>query len=163
MNVTVRLARPEEYATIGDLCVQVYVEAGFVNADHFYVAHLRDASARAVGADLLAAVDDDGRVVGSVTYTEHDGSYAELSGPGEAEFRMLVVHRDARKNGVGAKLVDACLDLARRHGCQTVWLSSQASMTDAHRLYERLGFRRAPERDWRPLPDHDLLAYRLPL
>ena len=36
-------------------------------------------------------------------------------------------------------------------------------MATAHRLYERLGFVRTPERDWSPSPDVDLLAYRLPL
>jgi hypothetical protein len=32
-------------------------------------------------------------------------------------------------------------------------------MTAAHRLYERLGFKRAPERDWTPLPGITLLIY----
>jgi hypothetical protein len=32
-------------------------------------------------------------------------------------------------------------------------------MTAAHRLYERLGFHRLPERDWSPVPGVDLLVY----
>jgi hypothetical protein len=36
-------------------------------------------------------------------------------------------------------------------------------MTAAHRLYERLGFTRLPERDWTPLPGVDLLVYSLDL
>jgi hypothetical protein len=36
-------------------------------------------------------------------------------------------------------------------------------MTAAHRIYERLGFTRIPERDWSPVPGVDLLAYRLDL
>jgi hypothetical protein len=32
-------------------------------------------------------------------------------------------------------------------------------MTSAHRLYERLGFTRLPERDWSPMPGIDLLVY----
>ena len=36
-----------------------------------------------------------------------------------------------------------------------------AEMTDAHRVYGRLGFLRAPEDDWSPVPGVDLLAFRL--
>jgi hypothetical protein len=34
-------------------------------------------------------------------------------------------------------------------------------MRAAHRAYERLGFRRAPERDWSPVPGIDLYAFAL--
>ena len=34
-------------------------------------------------------------------------------------------------------------------------------MTTAHRVYERLGFTRAPEDDWSPEPGVLLLAYAL--
>jgi hypothetical protein len=36
-------------------------------------------------------------------------------------------------------------------------------MASAHRLYERLGFRRTPEQDWYPAPDVHLITYRLDL
>jgi hypothetical protein len=36
-------------------------------------------------------------------------------------------------------------------------------MRSAHHLYERLGFERVPERDWVPVPDVPLLAFRLAL
>jgi hypothetical protein len=45
-------------------------------------------------------------------------------------------------------------------------LSTQRTMRTAHRLYERLGFVRAPGRDWNPLAGQDdimLLAYELTL
>jgi hypothetical protein len=35
------------------------------------------------------------------------------------------------------------------------------SMTAAHRLYARLGFRRDPGLDWSPVPGVDLVAFRL--
>jgi hypothetical protein len=31
-------------------------------------------------------------------------------------------------------------------------------MTTAHRLYQRLGFQRQPDRDWRPVPGVDVTA-----
>jgi hypothetical protein len=36
-------------------------------------------------------------------------------------------------------------------------------MAAAHRLYERLGFTRLPERDWAPLPGVNLMAYWMPV
>ncbi|MQA78552.1 MAG: GNAT family N-acetyltransferase [Streptosporangiales bacterium] len=162
MSVTVRVARTEEYAEVGDLTARVYIDAGFMGADTPYVADLRDAAGRGRDAVLLVAVDAHDRLVGSVTYATHGDAYAELAGPGEAEFRMLVVDSSARKLGTGTALVRACLDLARRDGCATMRLSTSPEMVAAHRLYERLGFRRTPERDWTPAPGHDLLAYALP-
>ena len=32
-------------------------------------------------------------------------------------------------------------------------------MTAAHRIYERLGYHRIPERDWSPQPGVDLIAF----
>lgn len=159
----VRTARAEEYAAIGALTALVYIEAGYMQPNEAYVGELHDAERRAVEAELLVAVDGGGRVVGSVTYAEHGGSYAEVASPNEAEFRMLVVDPANRGNGVGTRLVLACLDRARAAGHTAVRLSSDRRMTTAHRLYERLGFHRTPDRDWAPVPDHVLLTYALPL
>ncbi|MEZ5097242.1 MAG: hypothetical protein R2731_14750 [Nocardioides sp.] len=50
-----------------------------------------------------------------------------------------------------------------RAGHHGVVLSSLADMTAAHRVYERYGFRRLPERDWSPLPGVQLIAYGVEL
>jgi hypothetical protein len=42
-------------------------------------------------------------------------------------------------------------------------MSSATYMTTAHRIYERLGFTRLPERDWAPIPGLDLYAFALDL
>jgi hypothetical protein len=42
-------------------------------------------------------------------------------------------------------------------------LSSARDMTTAHRLYERLGFTRAPARDWSPVEGVELAVYELEL
>jgi ribosomal protein S18 acetylase RimI-like enzyme len=80
---------------------------------------------------------------------------------------MLAVARAGRGRGTGEALVRACLERARQtEGCVRVVLSTQRGMHAAHRLYERLGFTRRPERDWSPLPelaDITLLAYELAL
>ena len=72
---------------------------------------------------------------------------------------MLVVDPAAQGRGVGELLVTTCLDRARAAGKRRMVISTDPRMTAAHRLYERLGFTRLPERDWSPVPGIDLLVY----
>ena len=52
---------------------------------------------------------------------------------------------------------------SRELGYAGVRMSTMDRMTSAHRVYERLGFARAPEDDWSPVPGVALLAYAAPL
>jgi ribosomal protein S18 acetylase RimI-like enzyme len=123
---------------------------------------LRGGRARARAATLLVAVDD-GEVVGTVTYVRHGERYAEVSRPGEAEFRMLGVAPGAQGRGIGRALVQACIDRASAEGCTALVMCTDVHMETAQGLYERLGFRRAPERDWVPTDIITLIGYELAL
>jgi ribosomal protein S18 acetylase RimI-like enzyme len=158
--VTVRRATPDDYAEVADLTARVYVAEGHAPED--YVPALRSVASRDASATVLVA-DDDGRLVGAVTVATRGGEWAEQAVPGEAVIRMLVVDPSARGTGAGAALVQACIDQAREDGCRLVRLSTQASMTAAHRLYGRAGFVRTPSYDWSPVLGVDLLGYVLPL
>jgi ribosomal protein S18 acetylase RimI-like enzyme len=76
---------------------------------------------------------------------------------------MLAVAPAARGRGIGHALTRWCVDRAREQGCSRVVLSSLDRMHAAHRLYERMGFRRLPERDWFPSPEISLVSYALDL
>ncbi len=103
---------------------------------------------------------EDGVLVGTVTDPPPGSRYREIGGDDEGEFRMLAVAPSAQGRGVGQALVEFLLDRYRERGYRGVVISTLAEMTAAHRVYERLGFRRAPELDWSPLPGR--LAHRLP-
>jgi ribosomal protein S18 acetylase RimI-like enzyme len=112
----------------------------------------------------VVAVDDAGRLLGTVIYAGPGSPYAETaSGTGEAGFRMLVVDPAARGQGVGEALVGWCAEHARAQGVRVLRLSTQSGMTAAGRLYRRLGFVRTPELGWTPEPDVDLVTYALEL
>ena len=64
---------------------------------------------------------------------------------------------------VAQRAQQALVLVARQTGCTALVLSSAAWMTAAHRLYQRLGFRHTPERDWQPRADVHLTTYRLDL
>jgi ribosomal protein S18 acetylase RimI-like enzyme len=92
-----------------------------------------------------------------------ESPWREISGPGEGEFRMLAVDPGAQRQGIGEALVQASVDVICAAGRERVVISSARDMTAAHRLYERLGFTRAPDRDWSPVPDVELRVYELAL
>jgi ribosomal protein S18 acetylase RimI-like enzyme len=158
-----RLAVPAEYGVVGDLTVDAYAADGFLDGTDDYADTLRDAASRAAHAELWVAADATG-VLGSVTYCPPGSRYCELAtGPDQGEFRMLAVAPRARRGGIGRALVEHCIARSRSLGHRELLLSSSSSMVAAHRLYDALGFVRAPELDWRPLPTVDLLGFRLAL
>ena len=138
-----------------------YVDGGYLPADSAYVAELGDTLTRSAGAEIWVATDPDRRVLGSVTWCPAGSTWREIAHDDEGEFRMLAVAHDARGRGVGEALVRACLEAARKAGLAGVAISTMDGMTDAHRLYERLGFTRVPEADWSPVDGVCLLAFRI--
>jgi ribosomal protein S18 acetylase RimI-like enzyme len=157
-RLTVDPATPSDFGRIAELTVGVYRDEGY--GSESYLAQLADVAGRAAHADLLVAREAaGGDVVGSVALVL-DGEFGEvLSSSDEAGFRMLVVDPAVRGRGVGELLVRACLDRARAAGKTRMVLSTEPRMHAAHRLYERLGFTRLPERDWSPMPGIGLLVY----
>lgn len=105
---------------------------------------------------------DDGVVVGGVTYVAGRGPYAEFDDPQGAGVRMLAVAPAAQGRGVGTALIRACAARARAQGKARLWLHTTPELVVAQRLYEREGFRRAPENDWHG-EDYHLIAYVLDL
>ena len=166
-SLIIRPVRPDEHAGLGDLTARVYAD---ILGRHLgdYADVLRDVASRATACEVLVAVGSDdgdggGRPLGGITYVPGPGPWAELATEGEAELRMLVVEPAAQGRGVGAALVRACVERAAAAGRAGVCLSTTPSMVAAHRLYDRLGFVRQPQRD-RHLDDGLLLeCYSLAL
>jgi ribosomal protein S18 acetylase RimI-like enzyme len=153
----IRPATPAEFPAVGDLCIAAYAE--FLVGDDHYVATLRDAQRRAAEAELLVAAEAE--VLGTVTFVPDGGPFGEIAGPGETEFRMLAVSPTAQGRGVGTALLQHIIDASA--GRERIVCSSLPEMRAAHRVYERFGFTRAPERDWSPVPGVDLIAFVLDL
>lgn len=159
-GITVRPALPAELPAAGAVARLAYAADGH---DGDYLDVIADAEDRSRDAEIVIAVDDTGEVLGCVTFVLPGSRWAELSGPEDAEFRMLGVHPQARGRGVGRALTSWCIDRARSSGARRLLLCSLPNMAAAHRLYLGLGFRRRPELDLTPHPGLLLLSFELPL
>ena len=159
-----RRARLEEYDAIGELTVAAY-EPFLLGPEDFYRARLADTATRDSEAEVWVAVEEDSsaRVLGAVTVCPPGSHWREIARDGEGEFRMLAVDPTAQGRGVGRALTTMVVDRFRLEGDRRVVLSSLDQMSTAHGLYERLGFARAPARDWRPQPAVSLIVYTLEL
>jgi GNAT superfamily N-acetyltransferase len=85
----------------------------------------------------------DGRIIGTLQLT----IIQQLSYRGSkvAEIEAVRVATDLRGGGLGAELIRFAVERARAAGCVRVQLTSNKDRVDAHRFYERLGFRRSHE------------------
>ncbi|HEX5615638.1 MAG TPA: GNAT family N-acetyltransferase [Acidimicrobiia bacterium] len=146
-DVTVRSARPDEYERVAQVTIDAYRA---LEVDHLFDGYddeIRDVAGRAERAEVLVAVDADGAVLGAVTFvSDPESAWLEWAEPGEVQFRLLAVDPNVQGRGVGELLARACVERARALGAPIVIHTTQW-MHGAHRLYPRLGFRRAPERD----------------
>jgi ribosomal protein S18 acetylase RimI-like enzyme len=152
VSLTVRVAGDRDAEAVGALSVVAYREDGYLDGigGPELGADLADGARRVREATVLVAETDDGELVGTVTLAEPGSPYAETAEPGEIEVRMLAVAPAARRQGIAAALMEAAHAEARQRGMRRVVLCSEASYTQVHRFYERLGYQRQPERDWTP-------------
>jgi GNAT superfamily N-acetyltransferase len=157
----IRRARPEEYAEIGTVTVAAY-EPFLVGAEDDYRERVLDVAGRDREAEVWVATPDDGdEILGNVTVCPEGSAWRELAKDGEGEFRMLAVAPSAQGRGVGRALAGFVIERFRSEGASGIMLSSLQEMHAAHAIYERFGFHRDPALDWHPMPDVDLIAYRL--
>lgn len=82
--------------------------------------------------ERLWIAEIDGRRVGCVFCVRLDDETAKL--------RLLLVEPSARCHGVGARLVEACVDFARQAGYRRMVLWTNSVLVAARHVYERVGF-----------------------
>jgi predicted N-acetyltransferase YhbS len=110
-----------------------------------YIDYSCDVAGRWDSGDVLV-VEHDGRVAGTVTYTDRN---ADDALPAQwASFRSLMVHPDARGCRLGRLLVGHCIVAARNSRAPALGIHTADFMTAARHLYSEVGFARCPEHDF---------------
>lgn len=89
-------------------------------------------------SETLYVAELDGEVVG----TFQTAILTKLVGRGAKSMVIEAVQTrsDMRGRGIGAVMINYCLEEARRQGMNSAQLTSNMARLDAHRFYERLGF-----------------------
>jgi len=146
----VRAAVPADHPAIRDVVIAAYRQyADLLERDIFspYLADLLDLDSHARLGRLL--VVEAGERVCAYGAFYPDASVRWFPWPaGWATGRALAVHPDARGNGAARALLAAGEHLALQAGAPVLAFHTHSYMTGAIALYERMGYRRAPEFDF---------------
>jgi len=143
--IAIRLLSPEEaHDQIGALsavlidCVEGGASVSFMSpltrerADAFWQGVAKGVTA---GERILLVAQDGAGIVGTVQVVLQQPE----NQPHRADIAKMLVHRRARRRGVGAALMLAAEEAARRAG-KTVLVLDTVTGGDAERLYERIGW-----------------------
>jgi GNAT superfamily N-acetyltransferase len=135
---TIRRALPEDHAAVArELADYLSFIGDALDADGLDhdIAHWQEEYDGRTGVLLLVA-DPAGEVVGTAA--------VRLLEPGVGELKRMWLRPSRQGRGLGRRLMDACLDEARRLGCRALRLDTQAKLEAAVRLYRAYGFSEIP-------------------
>jgi ribosomal protein S18 acetylase RimI-like enzyme len=157
----IEIATPADFAPIGELNVLAYAQfAPFIGRAGWerMQASLRDVASRAERGEFLLVRDGSG-LLGSVAYCPPGRADPAIFSSSMAAILLLAVHPDARGQGLGRQLMEACLARASSDGAAAVSLFTSDLMQDAQRLYRHLGF----VRDGELAPRYGVRYFRMTL
>jgi len=167
-QLNIRDAREDDRDAIRTVTLAAYQEYAPLMGEHWegYRQSILATLASVAPAEQIVAEQGNG-IAGSVllypagtALTLPDGTQVRLAWP---EVRLLAVAPAARGQGIGAALVWECLRRARQAGASALTLHTTDLMQVAMQLYERMGFMRAPDLDFHPVPEVTIKGYRFDL
>jgi len=154
---TVRNAKPEEFAEIGKLMVQVYSQLeGFPKENEqpdYYkmLANIGELTNKPE-TELLVAVSAQNKIAGGVVYFS-DMKYYGSGGTATLEknasgFRLLAVDPSIRGQGIGKILTHECIKKAKDRKLDQMVIHTTMAMQTAWKMYENIGFKRSEDLDF---------------
>ncbi|HUK56959.1 MAG TPA: GNAT family N-acetyltransferase [Nitrospiria bacterium] len=167
-GLQLRDARAGDRDAIRTVTLAAFREYAAVMPAHWerYRQGILNALAEAGSAEQIVA-ERDGAIAGAVllypagtVFSRPDGARVTIERP---EVRLLAVAPAERGRGIGAALLSECIGRARRGGAADLTLHTSDFMRAGQRMYERMGFVRAPELDFHPSPGLTVMGYRLRL
>lgn len=157
-HFTIRSINTNEFNALGDLMIDAYAHLeGFPSKEEspkYYemLANIGEFTKKPA-TELLVAVSSNNQLLGGVVYFSNMAEYGsggtakdvtEASG-----IRLLAVGDNARGMGVGKGLTLACIQKAMAKGHRQVVLHTTKAMQVAWTMYEKLGFKRFTEIDFK--------------
>jgi GNAT superfamily N-acetyltransferase len=163
----IRDVRDDERDAVRDVTLAAYEEYATLMPGPVWAGYRRQliATLDAHGPAERIVAERSGATVGSVLlFPPAANVYAGMAVSVDCpEVRLLAVVPRARGEGIGAALMNECARRARRAGFATLGLHTTDLMRAAVRMYERLGYVRAPDLDFAPARGLLVKGYRLDL
>jgi molybdate transport system substrate-binding protein len=134
-GIAIRRAVPADAAAAREIVFDTLVDYGFTPEPQGTDADLMDLDAGffSRGGAFDVACAPDGTVVGCCGL--------KPMGHGSVELRKMYLRKDVRGQGVGRRLLERALALARAKGFARVELETASVLTEAIALYRKAGFR----------------------
>jgi len=155
---SIREANPDDFSLLGELTVEVYASLPgmpSVSEQPDYYGVLRDVArrAQAPATRVFTAVNDSGELLGTINFfadmRQYGSDEVTRSISNAAGIRYLAVKPERRGSGIGRSLTAYCIGLAHELGKSMVVLHTTKAMPTAWAMYERMGFQRCAEIDFR--------------
>lgn len=167
----IRDIQPEEFEALGNIMVDVYSRlGGFPSPEEQpkYYEMLQNIGQLTKKPDtrVLVALSEEDEILGGVVYFSDMKQYGSggtaTKEQGASGIRLLAVSPDARKQGIGKALTFHCIDLAQQSNNNQIILHTTKSMQVAWKMYEKLGFERSEDLDFKQA-DLPVYGFRLHL
>lgn len=146
-TVAIRALTPVEARASSEALADILLDCVAGGASVSFMAPLSRAKAQAFWRSVADGVAEGGRTL----LVAQDPATGRLLGtvqvllaqpenqPHRGDIAKMLVHRDARRRGIGARLMRSAEDAARSAG-KTLLVLDTATGSDAERLYRRLGW-----------------------
>lgn len=134
MSMQIRIAEEKDVEAILNLQTQIYRSENIApNAQEVLKDQLQDDS-----CDVLVA-EDNGEIIATAAIY-----YIQVASRGKpyALLEGLVVDQEKRGKGAGTELFKKCIEVAHEKGCYKMLFTSGFDREDAHKFYEKLGFKK---------------------
>lgn len=137
-NFTIRKIKPSDNEQVKNLVCSVLVEMGVPKVGTAYEDKSLDDMSETYNKPRMAyfVVEEDGKIIGSAGIAPLEGGPAEI-----CELQKMYFLPEARGRGAGAKMMQNCLEFARKQGFKKCYIETMPYMEQARKLYARTGFR----------------------
>jgi aminoglycoside 6'-N-acetyltransferase I len=138
MDLTIRIAHEEDLEALVCLAAAFRDHLGQSTPSEVEFRTSIAALLQDAGTEFFLACDEQGAVLG---YVQARYRYSAWTSALEAELEDVFVVPEARRRGVGRRLVEFAIARAPERGCRSMGLNTNERNADALALYQQVGFR----------------------
>lgn len=136
-NIQIRQIKQSDNAAVAEMIRYVLVEQGAPKVGTAYEDHILDELFEYYNKKRAAyfVILEDNEILGSAGISQLEGAESEI-----CELQKMYFHPKVRGRGLGAKMMNVCLDFAREQGFTESYIETLPNMTAAQKLYKKSGF-----------------------